>query len=192
MSLIDVPGLTPPVPAQRAAGGTPPEPDQRVPVSRDRLALCHESATFWSDALPRYACHQQTKADRWAIAAGVVAAVASLSVWPAVEKEGPLGPVAVSAIAILSAVFALVPRVKNYGEMAGMARELTAAYGPLCGELMDALAQMDAGRGTDEARQRLVDRFQEAKAKKDRLRYLPLRDAETTWRDRLARRVRGG
>lgn len=165
--------------ATSGTAGAAQQPSRSVattPVSKERLRICMESAAFWADRLPRYACRQQNKADAWAIAAGVVAAITGLSIFPTAQSDvGTWGKVAVAAAAFLAAIFALVPRVKNYAEMAGKARELTSAYGPLKGQLLDAVQEMELGRGTDAARQALVDEFQRAKAKKDELRYLPVR-----------------
>ena len=152
-----------------------PSDQVHSPISKDRLELCYESAVYWADELPRYACRQQNKADAWAIAAGVVAAVTGLAIFPTAESGETLAKVAVSLTGLLAAVFALVPRVKNYGEMAGKAREVATAYGPLVGDLLDCIKEAEVGKGSDECRRRVIDAFQVAKAKKDELRYLPVR-----------------
>jgi len=54
----------------------------RVPVTRERIATCLDSARLWARELPRYADRQQRRADAWSIAAGVLAALTSLSVFP--------------------------------------------------------------------------------------------------------------
>lgn len=146
-----------------------------IPISQGRLRMCQESADYWARELPKYAGRQQSKADRWAIASGFVAALTGLSVFPTVENGGTWQTVAVSVAAFLAAAFALVPRVKNYGEMAGKAREIATLYGPLRGELLDAYEEMCDGQGTDAARRAVIDRFQAARARKDELRYLPVR-----------------
>ena len=73
----------------------------------------------------------------------------------------------------MAGICALVPRVKNYGEMAGQARELSAVYGPVQGDLLDGLEALIAGSADDAALRSDIAAFQEAKAKKDMLRYLP-------------------
>lgn len=146
-----------------------------APISKTRLRMCVDSTTYWAVELPRYANRQQDKADRWALAAGVVGAITGLSAFPTLENTGLWGRIAVAAAAFLAAAFALVPRVKNYAEMAGKAREIASAYGPLRGGFVDAYAEMEAGRGSDDARRALVEEFQAVKAKKDELRYLPQR-----------------
>jgi hypothetical protein len=65
--------------------------------------------------------------------------------------------------------------VKNYAEMAGKAREVATAYGPLVGDLLDCLEEAEASKGSDASRRSVVDAFQATKAKKDELRYLPVR-----------------
>jgi hypothetical protein len=105
--------------ARRGDASTP------LPTSRERLASCSESAAFWADELPRYANFQQSKADWWAIAAGVLAAATSLSVFPALDSSSGNGTKLLVAIpAFLAAVLAVVPRIKNYAEMAGTAVDL--------------------------------------------------------------------
>jgi hypothetical protein len=145
------------------------------PISTERLRLCHNSAVYWSEELPRYACRQQNKADAWAIAAGVLAAITGLAIFPTADSGETLAEIAVAVTGFLAAVFALVPRVKNYAEMAGKAREIATSYGPLRGDLMDALADAEAGKGSDTSRRSVIEAFQTAKAKKDELRYLPVR-----------------
>lgn len=152
-----------------------------APISKARLRMCVDSTTYWAVELPRYANRQQDKADRWALAAGVVGAITGLSAFPTLENTGLWGRVAVAAAAFLAAALALVPRVKNYAEMAGKAREIASAYGPLRGGFVDAYAEMETGRGSDDARRALVEEFQAVKAKKDELRYLPQRPPAPTY-----------
>ena len=78
--------------------------------------------------------------------------------------------VVVSLVAFAAALCALVPRVKNYGELAGQARELTSRYGGVVGDLLD-LAKMEA-LDSDAARP-VVEEFEAIKEKKDGLRGLP-------------------
>ena len=75
--------------------------------------------------------------------------------------------VVVSLVAFAAALCALVPRVKNYGELAGQARELTSRYGGVVGDLLD-LAKMEA-LDSDAARP-VVEEFEAIKEKKDGLR----------------------
>src|ERR1700752_2047833 len=112
--------------------------DLDVPVSMERLEECRDSAYFWVNALPEYADRNQSKADFWAILAGVLAAITSLSIYPVLGPgSGMPAKTIVSVVALASAVCALVPRVKNYGEMAGTARVLAAQYGSVYGRLLD-------------------------------------------------------
>jgi hypothetical protein len=142
-----------------------------IPVSPERVVLCQRSALFWVDELPRYADRQQRTADAWAIAAGVLGAVTSLSIWPVLGQDSsPFAKFAISAVALLAAVCALVPRVKNYGEMAGQARELSSQYGSLVGELADLANMKPLDQQQAHA---LITRFQSTKEKKDALRGLP-------------------
>lgn len=161
-------------PQRRTAPGES-EMDGFVPVSKARLQLCYDSAGFWAGELPRYARFQQSKADVWAIATGVLAAITSLSVFPVVDAgSGNATKLIVAVPAFLAAVAALIPRVKNYAEMAGQARELAPQYGPLVGTFLDLLEGYDAGvEGEDVARRKALQDFQEVKARKDALRYLP-------------------
>jgi hypothetical protein len=142
-----------------------------VPVSRERVEVCLKSATFWVNELPRYADRQQGLADSWAIAAGVLASITSLSIFPILGDDSSTAAKGiVSAVALLAAICALVPRVKNYAELAGQARELTSRYGGVVGDLID----LAYARPFDQERARdVVTEFQTIKEKKDALRGLP-------------------
>lgn len=146
-----------------------------VRVCQRRLKECLSSAAFWVEELPRYADRQQRSADTWAVASGMLAALTSLSIWPVMRDGSPWWVKGlVSAAAFVAAVCALVPRVKNFGEMAGQARELSSRYGELKGELIDLV---EAGDPDQTAAHDVVARFQATKEKKDMLRGLPDRAA---------------
>jgi hypothetical protein len=152
---------------------TDPTPnDENVPVSASRVNGCLNSAVFWVQELPRYADRNQRKADAWAIAAGILSAITSLAIWPVVTNDASaFSKVLVSAVALAAAVCALVPRVMNYSEMAGAARELASRYGSLTGQLID-LHEM--GDDLDQVRAlQIVTEFSAVKEKKDGLRGLP-------------------
>ncbi len=165
----------------------PPAEEHGNPVSAKRIEVCLQSASFWVDELPRYADRQQQRADSWAIAAGILSAITSLSIWPLLEKgSDPPQLVLVSTVALLAAICALVPRVKNYAELAGQARELSSRYGSLKGDLID-LANT---KPLDQERARVVvTEFQATKEKKDALRGLPDRAKGEIRLADLARRV---
>jgi hypothetical protein len=79
----------------------------------------------------------------------------------------------VAFFALAAGILALVPRVKNYGEMAGQARGIASSYGQIGGPLFDSLSAIDAGSRNEEEIRAAVAVFEETKAKKDQLRYLP-------------------
>jgi hypothetical protein len=144
--------------------------DLGVPVCMKNLAECRDSAYFWVNALPEYADRNQSKADLWSILAGVLAAITGLSIFPVLgQGSGILVKTIVSAVALTSAVSALVPRVKNYGEMAGTARVLAAQYGSVYGRLLDVV---ESGAKNQHAAKVVVAQFDSIKAKKDALRLL--------------------
>jgi len=149
----------------------PAESPHGVPVSPERIDDCLRSATFWVNELPRYADRQQQLADNWAILAGVLASLTSLAIFPILgDNSTTLAKGIVSAVALLAAICALVPRVKNYAELAGQARELSSRYGSVTGGLVD-LANAQA---IDQEQARaIVTEFQSIKEKKDTLRGLP-------------------
>jgi len=157
-----------------------------VPISRKRVKECEESARFWASELPKYADRKQAWADFWSITAGLLAAVTSLAIFPVVTETSPdWAKFVVAGFALLSAVCALMPRVKNYGELAGQARELTSRYGGLIGDLLD-LSEAAEPFPSDAARL-VVEDFESIKAKKDALRDLTNRSAA---QKRRARRMR--
>lgn len=144
----------------------------------ERILVCLKSASYWVDELPRYADRMQRRADWWAIAAGILSAITSLAIWPLFKNSNHTPElIVVSAVAFVAALCALVPRVKNYGEQAGQARELSGRYGSLKGQLMDIayMSPMDQQKA-----QTVVADFQATKEKKDALRGLPVRPASGT------------
>ena len=149
----------------------PVEETHGVPVSKERIVACLASATFWTRELPIYADGRQRWADAWAIAAGLLAALTSLSIFPVLGDDSTdLQKWAISIVAFAAAICALIPRIRNYGELAGQARELASRYGSLEGDLLD-LSKADP---VDQERARtIVTEFQAAKEKKDALRGLP-------------------
>jgi len=165
-----------PNPDQPPSQGTPPADIKAVPVCTENVRTCLDSAGFWVGELPRYADRNQQKADRWAIASGILAAITSLAIWPLVtESKQTWATVLVSLVALGAAVCALVPRIKNYAEMAGQARELASRYGSIYGKLMD-LYNMGANFNQPAALQ-IITEFDATKAKKDALRDLPDKEA---------------
>jgi hypothetical protein len=153
----------------------PPEGGgSQVQVSADRVDNCRKSAAFWVNELPRYADRQQQLADFWAISAGILAALTSLSIFPVLgDGSTDIEKGAISIAAFLAAVCALIPRIKNYAEFAGQARELSSRYGSVVGELID-LAQ--ASPIPQEAARTILTEFESIKEKKDALRGLRDRD----------------
>ncbi|OGO55197.1 MAG: hypothetical protein A2V85_07925 [Chloroflexi bacterium RBG_16_72_14] len=160
---------------------------QGVPVSAERIRNCLRSASFWVNELPRYADRQQQRADSWAILAGVLASLTSLAIFPILtETSTPFEKAIVSAVALMAAICALIPRVKNYAELAGQARELSSRYGGITGDLVD-LAHATA---VDQEQARaVVTEFETIKEKKDALRGLPDRDSIELRQAETARRL---
>jgi hypothetical protein len=155
---------------------TPPPPSatEKGRPSKERVNDCLKSASHWVSELPNYADSQQRRADWFAICAGVVAAVTGASIYPVAENvTNTTARVLLAAPALLAAVLAVFPQVKNYGEMAGRARELSSSYGDMTGRLRDAVSNYDV---TDTATLKTtLDDFGNLKAKKDQLRDLPPR-----------------
>lgn len=161
-----------------------------VPVSTERVRVCRDSANFWVHELPRYADRQQASADFWSILAGILAAITSLAIFPVVANDsGTLVKVLVSAFALAAAICALVPRVKNYAELAGQARELTSRYGGVLGNLID-LGELKSLDKHQARAVTVVTEFSSIKEKKDMLRGLPDRQKveaqRANWRRRAA------
>lgn len=156
-----------------SSNGPGPAESAAIPVSRARVRACLISAILWADELPRYANYQQSKADWWALAAGVVATVTGLAVFPILsDQSNDRDKFIVAFFALVAGICALVPRIKNYAEMAGKGRELASAFGPLEGRLLDAFLQPPETVDPEEVHSAVAD-FEAAKAKKDQLRYLP-------------------
>lgn len=167
-----------------------------APISKERVEKCLSSAEFWVDELPRYADRQQQRADSWAIAAGALAALTGLAIFPvASDASSFLVKAIVSLVAFMAAVCALIPRVKNYAELAGQARELQSRYGSVVGKLLDLTK---ANPLPQEPARTVVGEFESIKQKKDALRGLPdrtqveLRQAGAKARLAAAHKVQGG
>ena len=74
--------------------------------------------------------------------------------------------------ALVAAVCALVPRVYNFSELAGQAREVGAKYGDCYGDLID----LDEATTFDQAAAAaVITDYEGAKARKDGLRGVPRR-----------------
>jgi hypothetical protein len=160
---------------------------QVVPVSEARVQNCRKSAAFWVNELPRYADKMQRRADFWAIAAGILAAATSVAVFPILSDTSTFAEqLLVSGAAFLSAICALFPRVMNYAEAAGSARELSSRYGGIVGDLIDLA---EAKPFNPAAARPIVEEFEAIKERKDGLRGLPDRDAIEMRRADVARRL---
>ena len=158
-----------------------------VPVTHERIEGCLRSAVFWVNELPRYADRQQRLADAEAIAAGILASVTSLAIFPVLgPQSGVPEKVAISAFALAAAICALVPRVKNYAELAGQARELSSRYGGVTGDLLDLSKAVTIDQ---DAARALVTEFGSIKEKKDGLRGLPDRETVEIRRADMARKA---
>jgi hypothetical protein len=158
-----------------------------VPVSRERVENCLKSATFWVRELPRYADRKQAWADAWGILSGVLAAVTGLAIFPAItDASTDWDKALVSMFAFGASICALMPRIKNYAELAGQARELTSRYGGVVGDLLDL---SKANPFPAEAAQTVIEEFEAIKEKKDSLRGLPDRDAIELRRVETERRL---
>jgi hypothetical protein len=163
-----------------------------IPVSRERIRDCLDSARFWTATLPHYADREQKWADVFGLVAGLVSALTGLAIWPvlatgnATSSQLTPGAIVISVAAMVAAVAALVPRVMNFAEMAGQARELASRYGAVLGQLEDLVHVKEIDQ---DAARAIVDEFQATKQKKDALRRLPGRD-EVEIRNADARRRR--
>lgn len=157
---------------------TTSDSDESLPVSHDRLTTCKRSAEFWANHLDVYADRMSTKADSWSIFAGIFAALTAAAIWPVLgDTPTTEEKVIVSLGAMVSALCALVPRVMNYGERAGAARELRSGYGAILGRFTDLLDLdlVTANKYQAEAHRAVTD-FQTLKEKKDALRRVGNRE----------------
>jgi hypothetical protein len=154
--------------------------EPELPVTRERLTECIDSARFWAseEALLHFANSMQNRADLFAITSALLASVTSLSVWTVLSGSPTwIAQLVVAVVALVSAATAVVPRVRKYGEAAGKARELATQYGGLLGELTDAQAVVEQPKWEGVVRH-IVDRFQSVKARKDQLAPYPHNEKE--------------
>jgi len=150
-----------------------------IPVSRERIRVCLDSARFWTQTLTHYADREQKWADIFGLVSGIISALTGLAIWPVLTtSDGTAsaltpGAIVLSLSAMVAAVAALVPRVMNFAEMAGQARELAGRYGSVLGQLEDLAHVKEIDQ---DAARAVLEEFQATKAKKDALRRLPSRD----------------
>lgn len=138
------------------------------------VQACLDSALFWVEALPRYANKMQEIADRWAIASSVLGLVSGLAIWATLAQSTTFWAQAiVTGVAFATGVCGVIPRIRNYGEMAGSARGLIPRYARSSGELR-SLWEHREWLDKPQA-QTIVETFQAMKEAKDQLRYLPTR-----------------
>ncbi|WP_199512602.1 hypothetical protein [Nucisporomicrobium flavum] len=159
-----------------AATGTPASPvgEAVAPITAGRIEMCLQSSTYWAQRLPQFADRMQRRADAFAISAALLSALTGLAVWAALSStEDWWGQAAVSFVAMAAAAIGIVPKVKNYGETAGKARELSSQYGSIKGRLADALEWARAGGYDDGFLRQLVNDFEAAKRSKDSLSPYP-------------------
>lgn len=147
-----------------------------VPVSRERVNECIESARFWTEVLGAHADRLQKKSDTWSIMAGLLAAVAGLSVWKVVAtREDWWAQLATSVLALSAAACAVVPRIKNYSETAGVSRELACRYGQVHGKLLDCRLLIGPRACENPSVRAVLAEFESIKKSKDSMRYVPVR-----------------
>ncbi|MEV6268210.1 hypothetical protein AB0L64_13615 [Kribbella sp. NPDC051936] len=146
--------------------------ESQPPITPERIQVCEDNARGWTAELQVYADRMQRLADRWALTAGVLAAITSLSVWATLaETANGWAQALVAIIGVLSSFAALVPRIKNYAEEAGQARQLSTRYGRVYGKLVDARLWAE-DHATDSVLRQVLEEFEDVKADKDQLRYI--------------------
>ncbi|MEV6600163.1 hypothetical protein AB0M36_25445 [Actinoplanes sp. NPDC051346] len=173
-------------PSPNPAGGPPPPPPPApyptrptvtaAPISRNRIDECLDSAKYWAIRLPRYANEMQSRADGYAIAAAILSTITSLAIWGILTESSSWWTKALaSAAALAAAAAAILPRVKNYPEAAGKARQLATQYGTIKGRLVDAQVWSSANIAEDTALRQVVEEFEAIKSGKDSLVPYPKR-----------------
>lgn len=153
-----------------------------LPESEARVRECLDSASYWSVALPRYANRMQNAADVWAYVAGILAIVTGLAVWTTVADSTSIwAQAAVTVVALMTGICALVPRVRNYAEMAGAARELAPRIQHSYGLLCNLWARKDLF--SSPIAHKVVKEYEDLIVDKARLRYVREQPSAPTSRD---------
>ncbi|WP_412737318.1 hypothetical protein [Krasilnikovia sp. MM14-A1259] len=118
----------------------------------------------------------QRRADGYAIAAAFLSTVTSLTFWGFLNVANSWWAQTIaSAAAFAAAAAAIIPRVKNYSEAAGKARQLATQYGTIKGRLTDAQVWSAANVADDTALRQVVEDFEAIKSSKDALVPYPKR-----------------
>ncbi|GAB1694271.1 hypothetical protein KRM28CT15_60740 [Krasilnikovia sp. M28-CT-15] len=178
------PGATPPQPANSAMATPQPMYATRptvtaAPISRDRIDECLDSSKYWAIRLPRYANEMQRKSDTYALAAAFLSMVTGLTIWGFLaETNSWWAQTTASGAAFAAAACAIIPRVKNYSEAAGKARQLATQYGTIKGRLTDAQVWSSSNIAEDTALRQVVEDFEAIKSGKDSLVPYPKRYIE--------------
>lgn len=159
-----------------------PAPPDLPAIPASDIQACLDSALFWVEALPRFARRMQLTADIVASSAALLGVLTGLAVWTRFVETGSIGAqISVTIVAILGGGLAAVPRIFNYGEMAGSARSLTSRYARSSGELRRYWEHPD---WLDKPQaETAIETFQAIKEAKDQLRYLPKRPNGPRTRD---------
>lgn len=111
----------------------------------------------------------QQRADNYAITAALLSALTGLSVWATLSSATEWwAQAAVAVVAFAAAAVGIIPRIKNYGEAAGKARELSTAYGKILGELTDVVPWTGPA-AHDPTIRHVIDAFEDLKGRKDAL-----------------------
>lgn len=172
------------VPEQRTPATVGATPSGTVTVTEEpdveSLLWDEHSALFWSQHLGRYSGTMRGRVDGFALAAAVVSAVTGAAVWTTVSSLSGVWPqVLVTAVAVTSTIFALVPKQLNYGDAADRASGLSVRYLHVLHRLRAARLALSADRpGAGELVAAAIAEFEVVRADKEHLRPYPkkLRD----------------
>ena len=148
------------------------------PVSAARANECRASAAFWAgpDGLPAYAARMQSRSNLLAILTAVLGAISSLSVWTLLSNDpGWQAQLAVSLVALATVVTGTLGKMRNYGQAAGQAQELSSQFGHIKGALMDLEPVLSKPEYVATV-QDVVLKYEAIKARKDALNPIPKKE----------------
>ncbi|MGZ4594329.1 MAG: hypothetical protein ACXV3C_10700 [Actinomycetes bacterium] len=133
------------------------------------------SAEFWSQKLGGYSAQMARRANTFAYVAAALSAVTGAAIWTTLSDSTEIwAQIVVTAMAVVAAIVALIPKQAGYGDCATQAAKLSGDYGGALIALSAALDHLDEGRaGAEDEAQKALAAFKTIRDAKEALRPYP-------------------
>ncbi|MFD8599299.1 hypothetical protein ACFV1L_30275 [Kitasatospora sp. NPDC059646] len=135
------------------------------PPVPENLSACIRSARKWTHRLPEEIYGTTVTMRRYNVAAVLVSAVTSVSVWPLIAHSSELwAQVVTSVFTFLAAVLGAVPTALGIRERQSLLIQLSRQMGPVYGDLLDARDELRNGTTTYDKIRPLINTFDQLRA----------------------------